>query len=185
MLSFKYIKQYILDYDIGVPSSIIIGISIFLFTIVLLLFRVKTNYSIFVRQASFCLLVGYVFLVFCTTIFFREDTYEKRYMLRPLWSYTVLYNRLLAQIIMNILLFIPVGFFVGGAMKKKHILHAIGVGLTLSFLIELTQLISTRGVFSVDDIIHNVLGCVIGFVCFVLCYKIVKNVCTNERRTIN
>jgi glycopeptide antibiotics resistance protein len=81
---------------------------------------------------------------------------------------------------MNILLFIPVGFFAGGALKKKHILNAIGIGLSLSFFIELTQLISTRGVFSVDDIIHNVLGCVIGFFCFVFCYKIVKNVCTNE-----
>jgi glycopeptide antibiotics resistance protein len=46
----------------------------------------------------------------------------------------------------------------------------------LSFFIELTQLITTRGVFNVDDIIHNVLGCVIGFACFVLCYKVVKRI---------
>lgn len=176
----EYIIKYILKYDIGIPLTIIIGVSLFVCVIIVLLFRMKTSYSVFVRQSSFWLLLGYVFLVFCTTIFFREDTYEKRYMLRPLWSYTVLYNRLLAQIIMNILLFIPVGFFTGGALKKKLILYAVGIGFSLSFFIELTQLISTRGVFSVDDIIHNVLGCVIGFFCFVFCYKIVKNVCTNE-----
>lgn len=171
-----YIIKYMLDYDIGIPPIVIIGVSLFVFSIILLLFRIKTNYSFFVRQASTCLFIGYVILVFCTTIFFREDTYEKRYMLRPFWSYTVLYNRLLAQLIMNVLLFIPIGFFAGGALKKKHIWNAIGIGLFLSFFIELTQLVSTRGVFNVDDIIHNVLGCVIGFSCFVLCYKIIRRI---------
>lgn len=164
----EYIIKYIIEYDIGIPLAMIIGIFLFVCVIIVLLFRVKTSYSIFVKQASFMLLLGYVFLVFCTTIFFREDTYEKRYMLCPLWSYTVLYNRLLAQIIMNILFFIPIGFFAGGALKKKHILHAIGIGFALSFFIELTQLISTRGIFSVDDIIHNTIGCAIGYAFFLL-----------------
>lgn len=174
--NFEYIKQYILHYDIGVPPTMIIGVSLFICIIILLLFRVKTSYSFFVRQASFCLLMGYVFLVLCTTIFYREETFEKRYYLQPLWSYGVLYNKLLAQIILNFMLFIPIGFFVGGALKKKHIWNALGVGFALSFFIELTQLISTRGVFNVDDIIHNTLGCAIGFLCFWACYKIVKRI---------
>ena len=169
-----YIKEYILNYDIGVPSVVVIVTCLLVCTIVLLLFRLKTNYSIFVRQVSFCLLMGYVFLVFCTTIFFREETFEKRYYLHPLWSYSVLYNKLLAQIIMNVILFVPIGFFAGGALKKKHIWNALGFGFVLSLFIEVTQLISTRGVFNVDDIIHNTLGCVLGFLCFVLCYKMIK-----------
>lgn len=173
-LDIEYIKQYILDYDIGVPPSMIIGVSLFICTIVLVLFRMKISNSVFVRQASFCLLMGYFFLVLCTTIFYREETFVKRYYIHPLWSYSVLYNKLLAQIIMNILLFIPIGFFVGGVLKKKHLLNAIEIGFVLSFFIEITQLITTRGVFNVDDIIHNILGCVIGYLCFVLCYKTLK-----------
>ncbi len=169
-----YIKEYILNYDIGVPSVVVIVTCLLVCTIVLLLFRLKTNYSIFVRQVSFCLLMGYIFLVFCTTIFYREETFEKRYYLHPLWSYSVLYNKLLAQIIMNVILFVPIGFFAGGALKKKHIWNALGFGFVLSLFIEVTQLISTRGVFNVDDIIHNTLGCVLGFLCFVLCYKLIK-----------
>jgi glycopeptide antibiotics resistance protein len=46
----------------------------------------------------------------------------------------------------------------------------------LSLFIELTQLITTRGVFNVDDIIHNMFGCFIGFLCFKLCYKVVKRI---------
>ena len=171
-----YIKDYILNYDIGVPFVVVIVTCFFVCGIVLLLFRVKTNCAIFVRQTSFCLLMGYVFLVLCTTIFYREETFEKRYYLQPLWSYNVLYNKLLAQIIMNVMLFIPIGFFVGGALKKKHIWNAVGIGFALSFFIELTQLITTRGVFNVDDIIHNTLGCVIGFWGFVACYKMVKRI---------
>ena len=169
-----YIKEYILNYDIGVPSVVVIVTCLLVCTIVLLLFRLKTNYSIFIRQVSFCLLLGYIFLVLCTTIFYREETFEKRYYLHPLWSYSVLYNKLLAQIIMNVILFVPIGFFAGGALKKKHIWNALGFGFILSLFIEVTQLISTRGVFNVDDIIHNTLGCVLGFLCFVLCYKLIK-----------
>jgi glycopeptide antibiotics resistance protein len=175
-----YIKDYIQNYDIGVPFVVVIVTCLFVCGIVLLLFRVKTNNSVFVRQASFCMLMGYVFLVLCTTIFYREETFEKRYYLQPLWSYGVLYNKLLAQIIMNVMLFFPIGFFVGGALKKKHIWNALRIGFALSFFIELTQLITTRGVFNVDDIIHNTLGCVIGFLCFVACYKMLKNGFANE-----
>ena len=171
-----YIKDYILNYDIGVPTVVVIATCLFVCAIVFLLFRLKTNYSIFARQASFCLLMGYIFLVLCTTIFFREETFEKRYYIHPFFCYFVLYNKLLAQIIMNVFLFIPIGFFVGGTLKKKHIWNAIGIGFVLSFFIELTQLVTTRGVFNVDDIIHNVLGCIIGFACFVFCYKMVKRI---------
>ena len=171
---FKYITKYIFEYDSTVPPTMIIAVSLFVCTIILLLFRVKTSYSIFVRQASFCLFMGYVFLVLCTPIFYREETFEKCYYLQPLWSYSVLYNKLLAQLILNVMLFIPIGFFVGGALKKKHIAYAIEIGFALSLFIEITQLITTRGVFNVDDIIHNTLGCVIGFSCFVLCYKLIK-----------
>jgi glycopeptide antibiotics resistance protein len=169
---YGYITKYILEYDIGVPAAIIIGVSLSICVIILLQFRVKSSYSNFAKKASLCLFIGYVFLVLCTTLFYREETYERHYMIRPLWSYMILDNRLFAQIIMNVLLFIPIGLFAGGTFKKKHIWHVIGIGFILSFFIELTQLISTRGVFSVDDIIHNVLGCTIGYGIYRLCKSI-------------
>jgi glycopeptide antibiotics resistance protein len=165
-----------LYYDIGIPSMVVIGVCLFVCCIVFLLFRIRDSYSTFVRHASFCMFIGYVFLVLCTTIFFREETFVKRYHLYPLWSYTELYTTILAQLIMNIMMFVPIGFFVGGALKKKHIWNVIKIGFLLSLFIELTQLITTRGVFNVDDIIHNVLGCTIGFFCFVICYKMIKRI---------
>ncbi len=172
----EHIKNYILDYNVGVPAALIIAIFLIICCIVVVLYRFRYSYSIFLRQCSFCFFCGYFFFVLCTTIFYREETFIKRYHLYPFWSYTVLYNSLLSQLLLNILMFIPIGFFVGGALKKKHILDIIGIGFLLSFLIELTQLITTRGVFNVDDIIHNVIGCIIGFSFFMLCYKITQRI---------
>ena len=163
------------EYDTGIPYAVTIGVILFVCAIVFVLFRVKTNYPIFVRQASFFLFMGYLFLVLCTTLFYREETYEKRYMFQPLWSYINLYNKRAVEIIMNIVMFIPIGFFAGGALKKKHVSKAIEIGIVLSIFIEITQLITTRGVCNIDDVIHNTLGCVIGFSCFVLCYKLIKH----------
>ncbi len=174
----KYITSYMLDYDIGVPIAVIIAISVIVSCITIILYRFRINYPLFIRQTSFCILCGYLLFILCTTILYREETFEKRYFLRPLWSYSVLYYRLLAQNILNILMFIPIGFFIGGALKKKRILDIIGIGFLLSFFIELTQLITTRGVFNVDDIIHNVLGCIIGYLCFMLCYKLIQRIAT-------
>ena len=97
-------------------------------------------------------------------------------MFQPFWSYANLYNKRIAEIIMNIIMFIPIGFFAGGALKKKHVWNAIEIGIVLSFFIEITQLITTRGVCNIDDVIHNTLGCVIGFGCFVLCYKMARRI---------
>ena len=169
-----YIMKFMMEYDTGIPHAVTIEVIVFVCVIILILFRIKTDYSIFVRQASFFLFMGYLFLVLCTTLFYREETFEKRYMFQPLWSYINLYNKRVAEIIMNIVMFIPIGFFAGGALKKKHVWKAIEIGIVLSFFIEITQLITTRGVCNIDDVIHNTLGCVIGFLCFVLCYKLIK-----------
>ena len=164
-----------LHYNTGIPVAVIISVSVLVGCIVGLLFWSKSSYPQFVRQASFCMLIGYVFLVLCATIFFRDETFVKRYDLLPFWSYTILYNRLLAQLIMNVIMFIPIGFFAGGALKKRSFWNVLGIGFLVSLFIEQTQLITTRGVFSVDDIIHNVLGSAIGLACFVLCHKMMRS----------
>ena len=170
-----YIIRYMLHYNTGIPCAVFIAVSFLVGSIVVLLFWTKSSYSLFMKQASICILIGYVFLVLCATVFFRDETFVKRYDLLPFWSYTILYNRLLAQLIMNVMMFIPIGFFASGALKKKILWNVVGIGFLVSLFIEMTQLITTRGVFSVDDIIHNTLGCVLGFACFVLCQKLIRS----------
>jgi len=173
-LDIKYTINYLLDYDIGVPKLLIAGIAIVL-GIIIVFYLTKGNKVKIARNASWCILIGYIFFVLSITLLFRHSTGKVHYYLYPLWSYSVLYERMLAELILNVFLFIPIGFFASGALKKKILWNVVGIGFLVSLFIEMTQLITTRGVFNVDDIIHNTLGCVLGFACFVLCQKLMRS----------
>lgn len=170
-----YITKYMIEYDSGVPLSVIFGISLFVCVIIIILYHYSTNGIKFLRNASWCILGGYLFFIFCVTILFRDKTTEAHYALRPLWSYGVLYNKLLAQNILNVLMFIPIGFLFSCSLREKNIIIIIGIGCCISMTTEILQLVTRRGVFNIDDIIHNILGCAIGYGVFRLCNTILIN----------
>lgn len=64
---------------------------------------------------------------------------------------------------MNIIAFVPVGFLAGYAIKKMTLKKVIFVGLCISISIETMQLLFHRGLSEVDDVIHNTIGCIIGY----------------------
>lgn len=76
------------------------------------------------------------------------------------------YNRLTLgrEIILNICMFIPIGFFAAGLFStvKKRILIAVLVGVFLSVLVEVLQLYLGRGLFEFDDIFNNAIGSAVG-----------------------
>ncbi len=171
----EYIINYILNYKTGIPLFLFAGIIIVVCSVVLFLYYTRVDCPTFVRKASICMFFGYVLLVLCTTVIFRTEYDEMKYKLCPFHTYMGLYNILLAENILNIVLFMPIGFFAGAALRKKHLLNVIKIGFVLSLSIELIQLISRRGVCNIDDVIHNTLGCVLGFACFVLCLKMMRS----------
>ncbi len=72
-----------------------------------------------------------------------------------------------AYLVENILLFVPYGFCYAWYRCRKGILFSgLFVGFTTSFLIETMQLITGRGIFQLDDIITNTIGCVLGTMFF-------------------
>lgn len=66
----------------------------------------------------------------------------------------------------NILIFVPYGFFVAMANEKggfwKSILYSFG----LCFCVEVFQLVTKVGSFDVDDILLNTIGGVLGYLFF-------------------
>lgn len=169
-----YITRYMIEYDSGVPMVVVIGIFLIVCAIIVTLYHYSIDGFKFLREASWCFLGGYLSLLFCSTVLFRDQAEEMRYSLQPFLTYVCLYNRRIAEIILNILMFIPIGFFSGIAIKKMNTIKVIGMGCMLSSCIEILQLLTKRGVCNIDDVIHNTLGCVIGYACFVLCYKMVN-----------
>lgn len=110
------------------------------------------------------LLAEYVFLLFCSTIFFRRTLRTIRFNAIPFKTYKEIHcgsDFLLSQCIMNVLVFIPIGMLLG--VIAKRFCYVLFIGVLLSFFIELLQLVFSKGFCEIDDVIHNTLGCILGF----------------------
>ena len=75
------------------------------------------------------------------------------------------------NVVGNMLMFIPFGFFTSYFLKLKKIYSVFLLTLLTSITIETTQLLIGR-VFDIDDIILNVIGSLIGYFIFKIIYKI-------------
>ena len=112
------------------------------------------------------LLADYYFLVLCSTVICRNDGRERQMVLMPFWKYPDIWNKVdypadLLEVLLNIALFMPIGLLLGGmGMKLKRVFLS---GVVLSGIIEVSQFVLCRGLCETDDVIHNSLGCVIGY----------------------
>ncbi len=127
------------------------------------------------RKLSLPLLAGYMFLVLADTVLIRTPG-SLRYELLPFWSYRDYFNGtdtfLMKQIIANVVMFIPIGFLSGMLQGWK----GIYIGACFSVIIEVSQLITHRGLFEFDDIIHNTIGTFAGVAMFMLMREIWRKV---------
>ena len=105
---------------------------------------------------SRALLFSYVLFILFVTIIGRSRG-AMRAELVPFWSYSR--PELKSEIILNYILFIPLGFFLYAAYGKRAGMKTVFVGLAFSCAIELSQLIFRIGLFEFDDIIGNTVGC--------------------------
>ena len=120
------------------------------------------------RYGSLLLLADWVFLVLCAIVFFRKTGAERGYNLMPFWSYwdygkDSYFLEMFGENILNVLLFMPVGFLAGCGLQGMTLKRVLFLGGGLSVFIELLQFVFKKGFSETDDVIHNVLGCIIGY----------------------
>lgn len=175
------ITKYVLEYDAGIPKSIILGLSVFLcgFVVICLL---KADNPKLIRNVGWSMFFIYLCLILCLTVICRESKEVTQLTLKPIWRYESLNYKLIAESILNFLLFIPLGFSTGAGIRDRNIMKALGMGFGLSLAIEMIQLLSKRGVCNIDDLILNTLGCVIGYWLFLLCFMMITTI--REKRII-
>lgn len=127
-----------------------------------------------VRRIALSLLIPYLFLTLVATVFTRSPSAEAHVMLEPFWTYRQYFTDDFTwfEIRANVLLFIPIGFLLPMVIKKPVWLPPI-IGVGISVLIELIQLITHRGMCETDDVISNTIGFLIGFAAFWLIKGIV------------
>ena len=107
------------------------------------------------------LLAAYILFILMETIIGRKVGVE-RVELVPFWSYS--HSELRMEIVLNYMLFIPLGVLLYLCFGEKYGLRVVIAGFLLSALIELIQLTFKIGVFEFDDMIGNTIGCLIGTV---------------------
>ncbi|MGM9959239.1 MAG: VanZ family protein [Erysipelotrichaceae bacterium] len=107
------------------------------------------------------LLAAYILFILMETVFGRESGVV-RVELVPFWSYS--HPELRMEIILNYLLFMPLGVLLYLCLEEKFGLRVVIAGLLLSVSIEIVQLVFRIGLFEFDDMIGNTVGCLIGAV---------------------
>lgn len=120
-----------------------------------------------IRKILILTLVEYVFLIYCSAVFFRSVSTDRGFNLTPFWSYSAIQYEtrdLLFQIIMNVVIPIPIGFMLGCIFRNLTWKKVLLIGSLFSLSIELLQFILKRGFSELDDVMHNTLGCMIGFI---------------------
>lgn len=71
------------------------------------------------------------------------------------------------NLIGNVLIFVPLGFFMPMASRHRSFIAACVSSFLLSLGVETFQLITKVGSFDVDDILLNTIGGALGFIMFV------------------
>ena len=79
----------------------------------------------------------------------------------PIGSKLFIYN-----VIGNILIFVPFGYFVSGYIKANKVSHILFISILTSLTVELVQLRIGRSL-DIDDILLNVVGSIIGFLLYI------------------
>ena len=160
------LKLYILSLISGIPHFIYEGLlSVFLIGAVILLVS-KWRESI--KDIVLLLLIEYLFLIYSSTVFLREDRGVIRCEIIPFWSYSR--PDLLVENLMNVVVFIPIGLLLSFYMKAQKRWRILLMGCGISLSIEILQLLLRRGCSGFDDVMHNTLGCLLGY-CL---YSIIK-----------
>ena len=102
-------------------------------------------------------MAAYIVLSLAETFLIRKPYLGSHFQPKLLWSWSE-WEIQKKQILINVVMFVPVGMFTCCLWKWRGLMFATG----LSLIIEILQLISARGLMELDDIIHNCLGALMG-----------------------
>ena len=120
------------------------------------------------------LLVFYLSFILTITILERIPTRLPRYQLDLFWLYKAIMKgtkKLLAVNFWNVMLFVPLAAMLAILFDARIAYgrrHWIWLVILICFLfstgVEVIQLVTHRGLFEFDDIVHNTLGAAIGVI---------------------
>lgn len=177
----KLLKEYIV---LGIVAIIFFGLLFFIgykiiYKKILKGKKIISRKNMLLYGISIC----YAIIVFGAVFLSRGGGYYGVANFHLFNSYREAYHKmeisLFRNIILNILLFMPLGFLLPIYSKKlRKIYKIVLIGLFVTLLIETIQYITKIGIFEIDDIFDNTIGVLIGY-CI---YMILNNLKTKQNR---
>lgn len=172
--------RYLVNLYQDVPTSVYEGLLsvLCLGAVVLIAFK---GISKGLKFSAGLLAIEYVILVYCVTVVFRECTENVGHNFMPFWSYEAIENGrndLLAENIMNVVAFVPVGLLLSCVSRQLKWLMVLLIAVGISVSIEALQYYFHKGFSEFDDVFHNTLGCTIG----IMIIAIIKGIWLLQKR---
>lgn len=123
--------------------------------------------------------ITYIILLFSLVTATDFSSFGNNFIpFKEIFRYKMTSKLFYRNVVGNMILFIPFGYFVSYYCKTKNISYSLILSLLISTTIESIQMLLGR-CFDVDDIILNVLGGIIGYIIYVLGELIFKK--TSEK----
>ena len=155
------IKDTITDIFEYIWPMIVIVVTIIASIRIIYLINTKKNFKLYEELVSLSFIIYILSLFYLVT--FQDVTYGTSNFtpFQEMFRYDIGSKLFIKNVLGNILLFVPLGFYAGYYTKSKKIIPMFIIVALSSATIEFTQLNIGR-TFDIDDIILNVLGGVIG-----------------------
>lgn len=170
-------REYIFLAVVGLLAmAVLIGAGYFI--VYKKLLRGKKSIA-FRDMAMLSVIVGYLLVVISIT-FLERNSFYGEVNLHFLSSYRTAWNsfdvRSWQFLIFNIIMFVPLGILLPIAHKRFHkAAYTLTAGFALTCLIEIMQLVTSRGIFELDDIFNNFLGTLVGYSMIMAAITLRKN----------
>ena len=176
------IDKYSSLYDSGIPDYVFF-LSFWATSLLIAILLIIMKELDIRRTVMGTLLAECIFIILCSTVIFRETLPEPHSNFMPFWSYQAIWegdDMCLVEVLLNVILFIPVGFLACGCRRMNRWRKMALLGRVSSCSIESLQLWLQKGLCELDDVFHNTLGAIVGYgsyrwIASVLSRRMMKN----------
>ncbi len=159
------IKDAVTDIFEYIWPMIVIVVTIIASIRIMYLINTKKSFKLYEELVSLSFIIYILSLFYLVT--FQDVNYGTSNFtpFKEMFRYDIGSSLFFKNVLGNILLFIPLGFYAGYYTKSKNIIPLFIIITISSTTIEFTQLNIGR-TFDIDDIILNVIGGILGFLLY-------------------
>ena len=147
----------------SVPEWMLVVLLLVLSITAIIIFSRKGVLRFQLRRLLKVMFVEYLVLLFCSTVVFRDVTPPISIKFMLFKGYFNDEMRLLKDALLNIAIFIPIGFCTSVFLRYSKWLKTLLLSASLSCTIELSQFILSKGCCDTNDVMNNIIGGMIGY----------------------